>query len=162
MRPPICVSWCTALGEEGWHLDNVCTLQEAGWYHLASTPVSEGNRKCFGQSMQVAQAPGPFQRRVPRLRMMRCTEVSTCSYFWGTVGLSSPPRRAKHVQPGPQFVLSTCHPTNTCTLEVSPDTATHCTLWLTPQCDPWTSSIIWELVRRPSMQIIGLQEERAG
>lgn len=71
MRPPTCISWFSPLGEEVWHLDNICTLQEAYWCHFANTHVYEGNKKRFGQSIQVALVLGPFQRAGTKLRVMR-------------------------------------------------------------------------------------------
>lgn len=77
----------TSLGEEDWHLDNVCTLQKACWCHFVNTQVSDGNQKCLGQSIQVAWALGPFQRAVPKLRLMRRdVRRSALQLFLGNYG----------------------------------------------------------------------------
>lgn len=99
--------------------------QDAGWCHLAHTQVSKGRQKCFGQSIQVAQGVDPFQRAVPRLRMMRCTEVSTVAISEELWDFFHHPEGQSMSSLG-LFVLTTCQSTNTCSHEVSPDIAKSC------------------------------------
>lgn len=158
-------SYFTSLGEEGWHLDNVCTLQEACSCDLANTQLHEGNQKRLGQSIQVAWAVSPFQRAVPKLSIMRRDVrrsalqlfLGNCETFFNTQkdrvcpswtsGCPNHLSLHQYLQPWDGLRHSwILHPL------------------VHSSCDPWPSTIhvTWELVRRPSTQIIGLQEERTG